>query len=519
MSSRYTMASILTALFICIINGAQRETVFDSTNSFEWATGTWTLDGASFGTFPNCPSYAKCVRLGPNGGELYKYFSTLGYHSINAEWTMRSELVLTQPSGRRVKLFYSLSIETSDDPDPWITVSNNYASDSEITSYSAPLPDQTDDHDIVGIWFYLNAEDPGAAAYINDFKLTGIKITQPPTANPTIHPTLSTLKPSLSPTAFPTRFPTESPTQFPTKSPTKPPTSHPSKSPIATQYPSKYPTLNPMRPTLIPTLFPTHEVIEYTIKTIYRTPKTGNKMSVVIVQIGSGVGAFSVCMVCVIACYLYRNSIQQRRKDVARLQDMQRRKASIAMEVSMTNNDDAKTVSIDVCGRVMVTNDMNDANRKYTNDMNEGIAQSGNESTMGEPIAGHMDEIMEDGDHILVEVINENVTIGSDGHVGTVADAPTPQQMPSLAEEMPLPMSLSMSEGIPRTQLNDDSNYMKSNIKETEENIKESEEIDVSDSSNDSIYGVYVEEETPGQETDVNPIKTLPSNAAQPYHD
>eukprot|EP01083_Nonionella_stella_P308255 1086740_1 len=466
MSSRYTMASILTALFICIINGAQRETVFDSTNSFEWATGTWTLDGASFGTFPNCPSYAKCVRLGPNGGELYKYFSTLGYHSINAEWTMRSELVLTQPSGRRVKLFYSLSIETSDDPDPWITVSNNYAS-----------------------------------------------------ANPTIHPTLSTLKPSLSPTAFPTRFPTESPTQFPTKSPTKPPTSHPSKSPIATQYPSKYPTLNPMRPTLIPTLFPTHEVIEYTIKTIYRTPKTGNKMSVVIVQIGSGVGAFSVCMVCVIACYLYRNSIQQRRKDVARLQDMQRRKASIAMEVSMTNNDDAKTVSIDVCGRVMVTNDMNDANRKYTNDMNEGIAQSGNESTMGEPIAGHMDEIMEDGDHILVEVINENVTIGSDGHVGTVADAPTPQQMPSLAEEMPLPMSLSMSEGIPRTQLNDDSNYMKSNIKETEENIKESEEIDVSDSSNDSIYGVYVEEETPGQETDVNPIKTLPSNAAQPYHD
>eukprot|EP01083_Nonionella_stella_P181177 648073_1 len=249
MSSRYTMASILTALFICIINGAQRETVFDSTNSFEWATGTWTLDGASFGTFPNCPSYAKCVRLGPNGGELYKYFSTLGYHSINAEWTMRSELVLTQPSGRRVKLFYSLSIETSDDPDPWITVSNNYASDSEITSYSAPLPDQTDDHDIVGIWFYLNAEDPGAAAYINDFKLTGIKITQPPTANPTIHPTLSTLKPSLSPTAFPTRFPTESPTQFPTKSPTKPPTSHPSKSPIATQYPSKYPTLNPMRPT------------------------------------------------------------------------------------------------------------------------------------------------------------------------------------------------------------------------------------------------------------------------------
>eukprot|EP01083_Nonionella_stella_P012518 35513_1 len=239
--------SIFISLLIPLLHGAQRQIIPGSEQGF-WSaapskTNAWVFDNnALVAIYPRCPSGDKCLRLKGYGSEALSYTSSLGYYSINAEWEMRTELLDSKTNAEKCKLFYILGAQTTDND--YIN-RGFFASDTQVTSYAIPLA-QADNDAMVGIWFYLHSDE--GAAYINYFRLTGIKITPPPTPYPTIHPTIPTSNPTLSPTAFPTLKPTVTPTQF-TKYPTQFPSRHPSNSPSthSTKSPSKHPTFNRTR--------------------------------------------------------------------------------------------------------------------------------------------------------------------------------------------------------------------------------------------------------------------------------
>eukprot|EP01083_Nonionella_stella_P195982 721398_1 len=273
-----TITSILIPLLIPFIhiNGAQRQTLPGSQQSFRSGSNTnpWEFENAAVVARALCPSGGSCVRLrGSGSGSAWSYMSSSGYHSVNVEWDMRSESLDSQLDNDKCKLFYIVGVVSEDN---WVNA-GKYASDAQTTSYSIPLP-QADNDAIVGIWFYLNSV---GASYINDFKLTGIKITPSPTqfpttatpttvtSNPTPSPTKSpthstytptssptlrpTLRPTLNPTNIPTNQPSNTPSHNPTMTPTTPPTSAPSNAP--TNPPTEAPTITP---TLTPTTAPTN---------------------------------------------------------------------------------------------------------------------------------------------------------------------------------------------------------------------------------------------------------------------
>eukprot|EP01083_Nonionella_stella_P183101 660740_1 len=237
--------SISISLLIPVLHGAQRQIIPGSEQGF-WSvsnTNAWVLDnGAMVATYPKCPSGTICLRLKGYNSEADTWTSSLGYYSVNAEWQMRTELLDSNPDLNKCKVFYVLGAVTTDND--YINL-GKFASDAQVTHYAIPLP-QADNHPMVGIWFFLYTDT--GAAYINWFRLTGIKITPPPTPYPTIHPTIPTSNPTafptLKPTVTPTQF-TKYPTQFPSRHPSNSPSTHPSKAP--SQYPLKHPTFNPTR--------------------------------------------------------------------------------------------------------------------------------------------------------------------------------------------------------------------------------------------------------------------------------
>eukprot|EP01083_Nonionella_stella_P085615 237439_1 len=329
--------SIFISSLIRVIRGAQRQTIPGSEQSFRWGSNTdaWAFEYAVLGSYSQCPSGGACVCLEGGPSDIKTNVSSVGYYSTNAEWSIRTESLNNTSLHNHCKLFYNVG-----GTGEAYTNVGFFASDAQATSYSIPLP-QADNEDIIGIWFYLmdTFKDAPGAAYINDFKLTGIKITPPPTRYPTINPTTATSNPTLSPTTFPTLEPTVSPTLDPTisptkpptpntpnptisptqstKSPTKPPTEHPSKSPSKqpskspTQYPSKPPTFNPTRP-------PTFEY-EYTTETA-RVPGTSDDSAMygMVVRIGLSVIAFLVCICGSLLWYFYRqNKIEETQNMIA----------------------------------------------------------------------------------------------------------------------------------------------------------------------------------------------------------
>eukprot|EP01083_Nonionella_stella_P198962 730043_1 len=191
------LTSISLSFFIPVLHGAQREIIPGSEQGFWTASKTngWVFDNnAIVSAYPRCPSGDQCLHLEGYGSEAIGYPSSLGYYSINAEWEMRTELLDSKTNAEKCKLFYILGAQTTDND--YIN-RGFFASDTQVTSYAIPLA-QADNDAMVGIWFYLHSDE--GAAYINYFRLTGIKITPPPTPYPTIHPTKHTSNPTSLPT-------------------------------------------------------------------------------------------------------------------------------------------------------------------------------------------------------------------------------------------------------------------------------------------------------------------------------
>eukprot|EP01083_Nonionella_stella_P153796 494560_1 len=328
--------SISISLLIPVLHGAQRQIIPGSEQGF-WSaapskTNAWVFDNnALVAIYPRCPSGDKCLRLKGYGSEALSYTSSLGYYSVNAEWQMRTELLDSNPTANKCKVFYIVGTVTTDPDNDYINL-GKFASDTQATHYSIPLP-QADNHPMVGIWFYLYDAGEGAA-YINWFRLTGIKITPPPTPYPTIHPTIPTSNPTLSPTAFPTLEPTVSPTLEPTVSPTKNPTSNPTVSPTeSTKYPTKSPTERPTddpskhpsedpstSPTPYPSSYPSNHptvnpsqtptfAYEYTTESVVRMSDDAS-LYFTILYVGAGFIVFLLCVCCSSICYYYHKKVK-----------------------------------------------------------------------------------------------------------------------------------------------------------------------------------------------------------------
>eukprot|EP01084_Bolivina_argentea_P148749 259999_1 len=193
--------------------------------------------------------------------ELYRYISTIGYHSIQVQYSMQSDDLKNNLEACE---FYTIFDKESNFIADW-TLRSSDISDNKPLPKTIDLPTGADNNPIIGIDFLIKHSGARAYCYYNDVSVSGIPITSSPTKYPTKYPTVLSKNPSVNPTTkTPTKYPTVNPTKFPTKYPTISPTIFPSKTPskLPSIYPTQIPTINPAdilityNPTISPIMFP-----------------------------------------------------------------------------------------------------------------------------------------------------------------------------------------------------------------------------------------------------------------------
>ena len=189
-----------------------------SFNDWDFVNGGYTDQSAN-----DCPSGTSCWAL-RTGDDVGHYISTIGYHSIQLTYSIRSRSTGNNWNDY-CEVWYHVGFYTT-----WWsywTLLRSITSNQFTTTETLNFTD-ADNQTYFGFSFLADT-DSGDRCWINDVMVTGIsmKTTNTPTTQPTTQPTVqstrqptiqSTMQPSIQPTIQPTIEPTpSSPTPKPTE--------------------------------------------------------------------------------------------------------------------------------------------------------------------------------------------------------------------------------------------------------------------------------------------------------------
>ena len=133
----------------------------------------FSLNGKIVSDSVNCPSGSFCYELSMMHQELYRYDSTIGYHSISINYSMKTKNLSAAHS---CEVYYCIACENTTAEEEYKPLQSTQTIDA--ITYNLPLPYQADDEESLGIVFWANFEN-GSNSYcwINDVHLSGIPTT------------------------------------------------------------------------------------------------------------------------------------------------------------------------------------------------------------------------------------------------------------------------------------------------------------------------------------------------------
>ena len=174
---------------------------------------------------------------------IYRLASTKGYKDIEFQYSI-------DPYSMNDGDYCQISYTVDNGDTNWIEI-DRYSTPEFVRDLIFEFDSTADDKDGVGVkvWAnsrgYLYGDSTGGydCCRFRDFYLTGIPITDDPTAYPTTTPTTD---PTTDPSKIPTNTPSIHPTYTPSITPTSLPTTHePSTAQPSTNQPSSNPTVHP----------------------------------------------------------------------------------------------------------------------------------------------------------------------------------------------------------------------------------------------------------------------------------